>query len=162
MKTFVSDSDNLTIVAPIQLYSGVPAQIGGITCVPNTNANVGELVSVMTCGVYEFNLTGSANIGDPVYFKPSADGTTYTITNQPTTGFAMGYATEAGKDQPIDIMIDNSLINDSTYAKKTDLASYIQTAQLNAYIQTAQLNAAIVKAVTDPTVKAAIKTAATT
>ncbi len=144
MKVFVSDSANLTIVAPTPLYSGVPAQIGGITCVPVTSANTGELVSVFTEGVVELNLTGSAKIGDPLYFNPSPDGTTYTITNQPATGVAFGFAAEASTGGLTDMIINNSVIN------------------LSAYIQTSQLNAAIIKAVTDPTVKAAIKTAATT
>ena len=153
MKVFVSDSDNLTIVAPFQLFSGVPTQISGITCVPNTNANAGDLCSVVTTGVFELQLTGAANIGDPLYFKPTTDGTPCTITNQPATGFAFGFAIEAGKDQAIEMMLDNSLINDSTYAKKTDLSTYIQLAQFNQIL---------VKAATDPAVKSAIKTAATT
>lgn len=137
MKVFVSDSDNITIVAPIKLYSGVPTKIGGIICVPSTNAEIGDLVSVITSGVFEFNISTPVNIFDLVYLKILSESTYEISTKATDNSIPLGFATESSNGGYADIMLCNSITN-------------------------ANFNQILIKSLNDPTVKAAIKTAATT
>lgn len=140
MKNYVSGSENITIVAPQAVTSGTPFLIGSFIGIPVSDAASGELVAVITEGVVNLTIKGSANIGTPIYFNNGELTTT-------ATGISCGFTIESGNNQEIKVMLNKSITT------KTDLS---------AYVQTAQLNAALVKACADPTVKAAIKTAATT
>ena len=72
----------------------MPTKISGIICVPSTNAEIGDLVSVITSGVFEFNISiYQLNIFDLVYLKILSEST-YEISNlkQTDNQYPLGFA----------------------------------------------------------------------
>ena len=105
MKNFVSNSQIITIIAPIDMRGGVPIALGGFIAIPQYDALKDELVAVVTEGVVLLTITGTANIGDNLYFNNSDN----TISTNQSSGICFGFAIESGANNEIKIMLNKSL-----------------------------------------------------
>ena len=142
MKNFVTNSKIITIISPSDVIGGVPIAIGSFVAVPQYDALKDELIAVLTEGVVFLPITGAAKLGDCLYFHTSDNS----ISTLPASGICCGFALEPATDNEIMVMLNKSI-------------SAPTSVDLSAYFKTADFNATLVKACTDATVKAALKTA---
>jgi len=92
VKNFVSDSNPVTILAPKDLKSGEPFVLGSLVAFPYTDANTGDLVSVLTEGAVNVFPNANVNAGDVLYFHTA----TSLIDKTSTNGIPLGFALDGG------------------------------------------------------------------
>ena len=105
MKNFIQKSYSFDVIAQQPLFSGVPFVLGNfMCCVPVKNAEVGDLVTVYTEGIYEFPLSDSAQIGDAVYLDAKG-----VLSKDSKKGVYCGMSVESSNGGTVQVMINKSI-----------------------------------------------------
>ncbi len=100
MKNFVQDGKVLVVEAADTVASGDFVKVGEIHGFAQGDAVVGQMVALVTEGVFETDVAAAAGVdaGDPVHFDP-ANGLTTAATDgaaeNPIAFEKIGFATEA-------------------------------------------------------------------
>lgn len=92
MKNYVSEGENVTLVAPSGgVTSGVPVLIGGLLVVPSVTADEGDSFAGATKGIFTVTKVGSQAwaAGDIVYWDDSNDRFTKTASGSYKAGVAV-------------------------------------------------------------------------
>ena len=123
MKNFAGNSQIVTIIAPCDMKGGVPLAIGGFIAVPQNDALKDELTAVVTEGIVLLKVTGTAIIGDSLFFH-SKDNT---ISKTQADGICCGFALESASDSEIKVMLNKTISTGTS----VDLSAYFKSADFN-------------------------------
>lgn len=92
MKNMVQRGDTLTFAAPYAVASGGGVKVKALFGVASYPAALGDLVELVTVGVFELPRAGAAlDAGDPVYWDDAGK----TVTGAATGNMRIGVATVA-------------------------------------------------------------------
>lgn len=91
MKNYIQPGENITVIAGAAASSGDGVKVGSLFGIAAGDAEIGEMLTIVTEGVYEMGKVGTddLSVGDAIYWRSSDGLVTSTASGNTKIGVAV-------------------------------------------------------------------------